>query len=131
MSTFRKLVCKSPGDFTGVVKEASEVVGEGGKVFLLFTGAIKPETGKSWCGDCTRAEPVINKVMEETKDSVLVECIVERAEYRDTNYQYRTDNKIQLACVPTLMNWKNPKIRLDDSQSSDEDLVRELVLEDE
>ena len=128
---FRKLVCKSPAEFSSSVKEAREVVGEGGKVFLLFTGAIKPETGKSWCGDCTRAEPVINKVMEETKDSVLVECIVERAEYREKTYEYRTDNKILLSCVPMLMNWKNPKIRLDDSQSSDEELVRELLLEEE
>ena len=62
--SFRKLVCKSPADFSSSVKEASEMVG-GGKIILLFTGAIKPETGKSWCGDCTRAEPVINKVMEE------------------------------------------------------------------
>ena len=126
--TFRKLVCKSPADFSSSVMEARELVGESGKVFLLFTGAIKPDTGKSWCGDCTRAEPVINKVMAETKESVLVECIVERADYRETTYQYRTDNKIQLACVPTLMNWGNPKIRLDDSQSSDEELVRELLL---
>ena len=69
--------------------------------------------------------------MEETNDSVLVECIVERAEYREQSYQYRTDTKIQLTCVPTLMNWKNPKIRLDDSQSSNEDLVRELLLEED
>ena len=40
------------------------------------------------------------------------------------------DNKIKLTCVPTLMNWSNPAIRLDDSQSSQEDLVRELLLED-
>ena len=74
--SFRELVCKSPADFSSSVKEASEMVGGGGKIILLFTGAIKPETGKM-VGDCTRAEPVINKVMEETNDSVLVECIVE------------------------------------------------------
>jgi thiol-disulfide isomerase/thioredoxin len=127
---FKKVVCKNSANFSEAISEASGLVGESGNVFVLFTGAIKAETGKSWCGDCTRAEPVIEKVMGETTNACLVECIVEREDYRDQQYVYRTDKKIQLACVPTIMNWKNPKIRLDDSQSSNEDLLRELMLEE-
>ena len=57
--------------------------------------------------------------MNETTDSILVECPCEREAYRDKqNYPYRKDNVIKLTCVPTLMNWNNPAIRLDDSQSS-------------
>ena len=70
--------------------------------------------------------------MNETTDSILVECPCEREAYRDKqNYPYRKDNIIKLTCVRTLMNWNNPAIRLDDSQSSQEDLVRELLLEED
>jgi hypothetical protein len=32
------------------------------KLFVLITGEIVPETGKSWCPDCVVADPVIHKV---------------------------------------------------------------------
>ena len=54
---------------------------------------------------------------------------VEREEYRSPEFAFRTDPKIALRCVPTLMKWENGKAiaRLNDSQSQDLDLVKELV----
>ena len=126
-ASFKEIFCGSTVDFQTKVEEAKAL---GSNVFVLFTGAVQESTGRSWCGDCVRADPVIKKVMGETKDSVLLVVSCDRAEYRDPNYVYRTDEVIRLTCVPTLMNWNNPAIRLNDSQSRREDLVRELVLGD-
>ena len=122
--TFKKIVCEDTSAFASKIEEAKS---QASKVFVLFTGAGNP----SWCGDCRRAHPVIEKVMEEAADSVLVECPCVHEEYRDRNFAYRVDNSIKLTCVPTLLNWSNPAIRLDDSQSSQEALVRELILGEE
>ena len=125
MTSFKKIVVENTNDFYAKIEEAKQ---QASNVFVLFTGAGNP----SGCGDCNRAHPIIEKVMKETTDSVLVECPCEREAYRDKqNFVYRKDNKIKLTCVPTLMNWSNPAIRLDDSQSSQEDLVRELLLGDD
>jgi hypothetical protein len=119
--------CPTPAEYDAKVAEAKSAAS---KVFLLFTGA-KDASGRSWCGDCTRAEPIIMKVLADATDSVVLECPCERTAYRakDT-FPYRLDKSIKLTCVPTLMSLDNPAIRLDDSQCQNEDLVRELMLED-
>ena len=71
-------------------------------LFLLFSGEKSVE-GKSWCGDCVRAEPIILTALEEyTPDAVLVIFNVNREEYRKQDFPYRVNPKIQLRCVPTL-----------------------------
>ena len=83
----------------------------------------------SWCPDCVRAEPIINAALDATSDGyVLYECDVDRESYRTKDYIYRTDARIGLTCVPTLMKWSNNKCiaRLNDSQSQNADLVKEL-----
>jgi|EP00945_MAST-04E_sp_MAST-4E-sp1_P000150 thiol-disulfide isomerase/thioredoxin len=127
MASFKEVFCGNTVDFQAKVAEAK---GQASNVFVLFTGAVQESTGRSWCGDCVRADPVIKKVMGETKDSVLLVASCDRSEYRDPNYVYRKDGVVRLTCVPTLMNWNNPAIRLNDSQSQQEDLVRELILGD-
>jgi hypothetical protein len=118
-----KIICASPEAFQGILAEA--LATNPGNVFCLFTGA--KNSGVSWCPDCTRAEPVIDGVLAERPEVTLIEAIVERAAYRDANYLYRTDAKIKLKCVPTLMRWNaSAAMSLDDKQSSDEVLVREL-----
>lgn len=120
-----KIICASPEAFQGILAEA--LATNPGKVFCLFTGAKNSGTNVSWCPDCTRAEPVIDGVLAERPEVTLIEAIVERAAYRDANYLYRTDAKIKLKCVPTLMRWNaSAAMSLDDKQSSDEVLVREL-----
>lgn len=119
-----KLICATPETFKSILESA--LAANPGKVFCLFTGA-KNTDGVSWCPDCTRAEPVIDSVLVERSEVTLIEAIVERAAYRDAQYLYRTDTKIKLKCVPTLMRWDaSAAMSLDDKQSSDDVLVREL-----
>ena len=127
-----KIVCETTLEFEGKLAEAQ---GESGKLsrplFILFTGAVSPETGKSWCSDCVAADPVIHKCLLEMEGgSVLLECPVLREEYRgNPEYLYRKHPLFGLKCVPTLIKFDNGKVKysLDDSQSQDEDLVRTLL----
>mmetsp|Transcript_6829 Transcript_6829/g.13125 ORF Transcript_6829/g.13125 Transcript_6829/m.13125 type:complete len:147 (+) Transcript_6829:36-476(+) len=76
-------------------------------LFLLFTGS-KNESGLSWCPDCTRAAPVVFSALEEyCPDSVLLILNCPRAEYRDQTFTYRTNERIQLNSVPTLVSWQD------------------------
>lgn len=124
-----KIMCGSPEEFHSKLS-TSEEIAEGKPLFVLFTGAKNHSTGMSWCPDCTRADPVIHAALEQVEGGcVLLECIVDREPYRKPDYLYRTDPKIRLTCVPTLMKWVNGKAlaRLDDSQSQVPELVQELV----
>ena len=60
MTSFKKIVVENTNDFYAKIEEAKQ---QASNVFVLFTGAGNP----SWCGDCNRAHPVIEKVMKETK----------------------------------------------------------------
>ncbi|EFO25667.1 hypothetical protein LOAG_02819 [Loa loa] len=51
------------------------------RTVILFTGS--KDDGKSWCPDCVRAEPIIEKVIEEIvssgdldTDFTFIECSV-------------------------------------------------------
>lgn len=97
---------------------------------MLFTGEKSKSTGRSWCGDCTNAEPVIDKALNAIPGGcILLECPVALSEYRSSSYAYRTLPSIKLACVPTLMKWGKGKYiaKLNDYQSQDINLVEELV----
>ena len=121
---YRRFVVNSASEFNSVIDEATSLAP---KVYVLFTGSKNESTGKSWCPDCTRADPVIDKVMKEAgSGAVLVEAPVTREELRG-NSEYKS-NSIALRCVPTLIDWANPKMRLDDAQSQNEHLVRELII---
>jgi len=101
-------------------------------LFILFSGTKSVNNNDekvSWCPDCVRAEPIINLALDAiTVGYVLYECDVDREPYRSKDYIYRTDSRISLTCVPTLMKWSNNKCiaRLNDSQSQNADLVKEL-----
>jgi thiol-disulfide isomerase/thioredoxin len=59
-----------------VLSLIEELKKEGGKIFILFCGSSDPVTGHSWCSDCVKAEPVIDKVAFEAKGGVLITCTV-------------------------------------------------------
>jgi thiol-disulfide isomerase/thioredoxin len=122
-------MCSSAADFDAKLSSC-EVAANGRQLFVLFTGTKDASTGLSWCSDCVRAEPVIDAALEKADGGcVLLVCTVDRAPYRAPEYQYRTDPRIKLACVPTLMKWNNGKalLRLNDSQSQSSELVQDLV----
>jgi hypothetical protein len=79
----------------------------GSAVFGLFTGSIVPETGKSWCPDCTAADPKVQRVLAQfKKPTVLLECPVLRSEYKgNAHYAYRQHPLVQLKAVPQLVKW--------------------------
>ncbi len=121
-----KVFCASPSQFSNVLKE-NETSDK--PFFILFTGS-KGSNGKSWCPDCTAADPVIEHALSQLEGGCkLLVCDVVREEYRDQNYAYRKDPRINLKCVPTLMKWVNGKCltRLNDSQSQQAGLVLELI----
>jgi hypothetical protein len=80
------------------------------------------------CPDCTRAEPIINEVLGNV-NCLLLECNVIREEYKDQEYYFRKDSRIQLKCVPTLILWKNGKAiaKLNDDQCQQLDTVKDIL----
>lgn len=127
-----KIVCETTAEFEGKLAEAQEEASKQSRpLIILFTGAVNPETGKSWCPDCVAADPVIHKCLGELEGgSVLLEIPVLREEYRgNADYPYRKHPLFGLKCVPTLIKFDNGKAlySLDDSQSQDEILVRTLL----
>lgn len=125
-----RIVCATPSEFNALLAEAEERRCENQPLFLLFTGEKDRATGRSWCGDCTRAEPLIDAALANIAGGcVLLECIVVRQEYRERDYVYRTDPRIQLKCVPTLIKWRNGKAlgSLDDNQCQNETYLNDLI----
>lgn len=121
--------CSSPEQFAGALSEA-ESRADDKPLFVLFYGQKSKSSGLSWCGDCVAAEPIIESALSAIEGGcVLLSCSVEREAYRSSEYSYRLNPAIKLACVPTLMKWRNGKsiARLNDSQSQIAELVQELV----
>lgn len=56
------------------------------KIFILFMASIDPETGRSWCPDCRRADPVVRAILDEkpyqadTKSVLITANVGQRAE---------------------------------------------------
>lgn len=120
-----RVLCNSTSNFESLFNECSK---SSPTFYVLFTGS--KTNGRSWCGDCTAAEPVINSALGEIEGGcklLVVDC--PREEYRKQDYAYRVNPKISLRCVPTLMKWSNGKLvgRLNDSQSQSSALVKELI----
>merc|ERR1712024_161937 len=76
-------------------------------VFVLCTGAQDPETGKSWCQDCVKAEPVIEECITKAKetDVFIVAIVGDRPKWKDPNNEFRKNPKTMLKSIPTLMKW--------------------------
>nr|XP_026695959.1 thioredoxin domain-containing protein 17-like [Ciona intestinalis] len=90
-------------------------------IICLFTGD-KDENGKSWCPDCVTSEPIVRKSLELIKDDdsfVFVYCSVGgRAFWKDKSNPFRTNDKLKLNGVPTLMKWGFPNEKLVEDQIS-------------
>lgn len=87
-----------------------------GSLFLLFSGS-KDETGNSWCPDCVKAEPVIEKALAcASPDAVFVHVEVgSRPTWKDQKNPFRTDPNLELKVVPTLIRYGTP-MRLEEDQ---------------
>jgi hypothetical protein len=127
----QQILCDTPSKFEACLAEAEGICEQEGKgLYIYFTGAKNSDTGLSWCPDCTRAEPLVLKVLSGVAGGcVFLEVPIEREVYRQPDFSLRTDSRIQLKCVPTLMKWVRGKAlgRLDDSQSQAEENIADLV----
>lgn len=102
-----------------------------GRIVVLFTGSKLLTTGQSWCPDCVRAEPVVEKVVErkEIKEidvNFIIVFVGNREIWKDPACAFRTDPKLKLSCIPTLLEYGNKGKRLIDDQVANENLVSDL-----
>ncbi|XP_034252184.1 thioredoxin domain-containing protein 17-like [Thrips palmi] len=97
-------------------------------VFAEFYGA-HDSSGKSWCPDCVKAEPVVEKVMKTSAPGdahFLHVSVGEKAEWRDPGCPFRTDSRLKLTCIPTLMQWGTSR-KLLEEDCADEKKVLEFI----
>ncbi|KAF9290091.1 Thioredoxin domain-containing protein 17 [Mortierella alpina] len=79
---------------------------KGKDIFLYYYASNDPATGKSWCPDCVRAGPIVEKKFSELDNVVLVDVPVgDRPTWKDLNHPYRHDEVIKISAVPTLVHW--------------------------
>lgn len=126
----QRIYCENPVLFDSCLEQAEALTVGDKHLYVYFTGAKDPNTGLSWCGDCTRAEPLVNKVLSSLEEGcVFLEIPVLRDDYRQPDFQLRVDPRVQLRCVPTLLKWVRGKAlgRLDDRQCQIEEMITELV----
>ncbi|EDO42121.1 predicted protein [Nematostella vectensis] len=100
---------------------------KGKRIFVMFIGAID-ETGDSWCPDCVRAEPNVEKAVEnfqgDKNAAVFILAIVgDRPTWKDPNNEFRVHEKLRLKSIPTLMEWNTTKEPLGDEQCQKAELV--------
>jgi hypothetical protein len=82
------------------------------QVILMFTGDEIPHTDQSWCKDCNYLEGILSSFMRRAKHlaGYLVRVKVgSHDEWRDPSNPYRTDPKIRLKAIPTLLVWNSGK----------------------
>ncbi|CAI2349466.1 unnamed protein product [Caenorhabditis sp. 36 PRJEB53466] len=106
-------------------QEVLQSIGKGQRVVALFTGSKNLSTGLSWCPDCVVAEPVVESVLADpavaSQDVHFVTVFVGNREvWRDPAVGFRTDPKLKLTCIPTLLEVGNKAKRLLEAQMNDE-----------
>ncbi|KAI8783255.1 thioredoxin domain-containing protein 17 [Biomphalaria glabrata] len=101
-----------------------------GSVYILFSGS-QDEYGVSWCPDCVKAEPVINKNLEKApSDATFIHCHVgDRNYWKKQDNEFRKDPKFLVKCVPTLLKFGSPQ-RLEEEQLFKDDLIQMMFEED-
>jgi thiol-disulfide isomerase/thioredoxin len=115
-----EVIESSPSEFQSKFEACEKRAAEQGmKLLLLFSGEVSIETGKSWCPDCTAADPIIEEALSSSSENfILLKCPVDRATYKARDHYYQKLPLVSLTCVPTLLKVSNGKCiaRLNDSQ---------------
>ena len=94
----------SYAEFNNVIESLKDLKAP---IFAEFYGA-HDSSGKSWCPDCVKAEPVVEDVMKSSasQDTHFLHVSVgNRSEWRDPNCSFRSDSRLKLTCIPTLIQW--------------------------
>ncbi|KAL5016679.1 hypothetical protein ScPMuIL_006268 [Solemya velum] len=104
---------------------------KGKTMFVLFSGSPS-QNGESWCPDCVTAKPVVERNLQYVdKDAVFIHCGVgDRAFWKDPKNIFRTDPKLKLKSVPTLLRVGKPQ-RLEEEKCAKDDLVKMLFSDED
>nr|XP_018897660.1 PREDICTED: thioredoxin domain-containing protein 17-like [Bemisia tabaci] len=98
-------------------------------VFLLFRGSNN-DKGVSWCPDCVKAEPIIKDVYDSLDNKhtrALIQVSVGNREvWKDPKCSFRTDPRLKLTNIPTIIKWKGGRII--DDECSKVDVLRKFFL---
>ncbi|GAB6027751.1 hypothetical protein CHUAL_001989 [Chamberlinius hualienensis] len=103
----KKLNANGFDECIGLINENK---GAAGGLYLLFSGL-------PWCPDCVKAEPVVDEALKTApSDAVFVHVDVgERNYWKDQSNSFRTDSRLKIKCVPTLLKYGTAK-RLEEEQ---------------
>ncbi|XP_050678567.1 thioredoxin domain-containing protein 17-like isoform X2 [Leptidea sinapis] len=103
----------------------------GPPVFVYFSGS-KNADGNSWCPDCVEAEPVIKSYFTELQKNIIFVYVDvgDRDYWKNKACPFRTDSRIKLMVIPTLIKWKGVQ-RLEGSQCNKRELLQMLFEDDE
>lgn len=104
---------------------------KGKEIFCFFSGN-KDSNGISWCPDCVISEPIVRQELESLNNSaaVYIYCAVgSREDWKNKNNKFRTDKRLKLTGVPTLMKWGEPNQKLTE-QKIEKKLVSMLLNDD-
>ncbi len=130
MVQVKQVDCHEVEQVHAIIQSIETTGDSNGKLYVLFTGSKDPQTGKSWCPDCVRGEPLIFDGLNQVDDDVTVVVVhVVREEYRSPDYILRRDPRINLRCVPTLMKWEKGEavMRLNDVQCQNIHAIAEFL----
>jgi thiol-disulfide isomerase/thioredoxin len=72
---------------------------------LLFVSGTDAETGLSWCPDCRRAQPAVERAAAAAGAALLVVEVGDKAGWKSAAHPFRTDPGLKLTCIPTLLAW--------------------------
>ncbi|KAJ7567424.1 hypothetical protein O6H91_02G146200 [Diphasiastrum complanatum] len=130
-----EVVNASADNFEVALKDSEQRSQQGSAILLLlFLADHDAALGRSWCPDCVRAEPVINKAIESSSRKgrtvrLLRVYVGDRPTWRSPSHPLRIDRRLQLKGVPTLIRWENGSIigRLEDYEAHLENKIEELL----
>lgn len=118
--------CKVEG-YQAFIDKVTALEKEGRTVYCMFCGS-KDKSGESWCPDCVTAEPVVEECLKNLPTSAFfLFCSVgERDYWKNKTNEFRTDKRLMLSGVPTLLKWGQPNQKLAEEQLFKPDLINML-----
>lgn len=88
-------------------KEKSVTDDDKSNTIFLFVASTVPQTNESWCPDCVKAKPIIDKVLEDFKFNehlqVATVQVGQRDEWKSSENPYRLHD-LAITNVPTLVS---------------------------
>ncbi|XP_050678566.1 thioredoxin domain-containing protein 17-like isoform X1 [Leptidea sinapis] len=129
MTKIKIIELKNYDEFTLYIDKLTDKKSK--NLYFFFTGSNK-ENGRSWCIYCQMAEPVIKSYFTELQKNIIFVYVDvgDRDYWKNKACPFRTDSRIKLMVIPTLIKWKGVQ-RLEGSQCNKRELLQMLFEDDE